>query len=127
MSSGGTAQSMNAVSVNFVKPNPAPPPVPATPDKTEDVVMEFRDAGLDTGEAVERSSLSVTEPAALGAQILSELIDLSDVERFSDLQIQTDRLIYANGGRGTRPFTKTGKLSSEVAFGILPHLYPTLR
>src|SRR6266576_5574812 len=132
MSASGTAQSMKAVSLKFGQPNsgaaaPTSPPAPPVADKTEDLLAEFRDASFDTAETVERSNLSVTEPAALGAQILSELIDLSDTERFSDLQIQTDRLIYANGGGSTRPFTKWGNLSSPVAFSILRYLYESRR
>jgi twitching motility protein PilT len=131
MSNGGTAQSMKAVSLKFGQPNsataPTPPPVPPGTDKSEDVVVEFQAAAHNSTETAERSSLSVTEPVALGARILSELIDLSDVERFSDLQIQTDRLIYANAGGSTRPMTKWGKLSSPVAFSILRYLYESRR
>jgi pilus retraction protein PilT len=131
MPASGTAQSMKAVSLKFGQPNPVPspaaPPPPPSQDTAEDVAVEFQGAAGATVDAVDRSGISVTDPAALGAQILSELIDLSDVERFSDLQIQTDRLIYANGGGSTRPMTKWGKLSSPVAFSILRYLYESRR
>src|SRR5262249_50267157 len=67
------------------------------------------------------------EPTGAGAKILAELTDMAETEGFSDLQIQTDRLIYANGGGSTRPITKWGKLSSAVAFEILECLYSSRR
>ena len=74
MSTGGAAQSMKAVSLKFSQPNsapaPTPAPVPPAADNPEDLVAEFQGNTRDTAETTKRSSLSVTEPAALGAQIL---------------------------------------------------------
>jgi Tfp pilus assembly pilus retraction ATPase PilT len=54
-------------------------------------------------------------------------MDIAETESFSDLQIQTDRMIYANGAGSTRPLTKWGKLSSAVAFEILHCFYNSRR
>lgn len=131
MVSGATAQSIKPVSLKFGQPNcssaAASRPVLPAPDRAEAMVVELQGATRDTAEIVDAIGRSDTEPAAFGARILSELIELSDSERFSDLQIQSDRLIYANAGGSTRPITRWGKLSSAVAFSILRYLHDSRR
>jgi twitching motility protein PilT len=56
-------------------------------------------------------------------QILSEVMDFARREKISDLQFQSGRLIYANGGGSTRPCEKWGKLSAEALSEILEVFY----
>jgi twitching motility protein PilT len=62
-----------------------------------------------------------------GAKILSEVRELSHAEGFSDIQIQSGRLIYCNGGGKTRPFSNWNILSSESVLEILRVLYENRR
>ncbi|MBV8330727.1 MAG: Flp pilus assembly complex ATPase component TadA [Verrucomicrobia bacterium] len=62
-----------------------------------------------------------------GAKILSEVLELSNAEGFSDIQIQSGRLIYCNGGGKTRPFPNWNILGSENVLEILRILYENRR
>src|ERR1700674_1476481 len=44
-------------------------------------------------------------------QVLAEVIEFAQREKISDLQLQSGRPIYANGGGSTRPYEKWGNLS----------------
>ena len=57
------------------------------------------------------------------AQILAEVIDFAHRERISDLQLQSGRLVYANGGGSTRPYERWGILSAEVLTEMLELMY----
>jgi twitching motility protein PilT len=116
-------QSMKSVSLKFGQPNVravAPDVAEATGDgaTAEHDAFHAEAPGDSNG-----SSRSVAGPATVATQVLGELIDLAQAEGFSDLQIQAERLIYANGGGSTSPFPKWGKLSSAVVFEILRWLY----
>jgi twitching motility protein PilT len=56
-------------------------------------------------------------------QILAEVIHLARREGFSDLQLQPEKLIYANGGGSTRPYERWGKLTVDELSQILEYLY----
>jgi twitching motility protein PilT len=60
-------------------------------------------------------------PATLS--LLSEVIDFAHRERISDLQFQSGRFIYANGGGSTSPCEQWGKLSADVLPEILEVFY----
>jgi twitching motility protein PilT len=116
---------MKTVALKFGQTEPAfaPPPVPApaTQEQGSGVLVPAEDI-VETRE-IDRSRSSFTS----GGQVLSELMELSSAEGFSDLQIQSGRLIYCNGGGRTRPFEKWGILSPDVVFDILRILYESRR
>jgi hypothetical protein len=56
-------------------------------------------------------------------QILAEVIQLARREGISDLQIQPEKLVYANGGGSTRPYEQWGKLTVDAVCEILELLY----
>jgi twitching motility protein PilT len=60
-------------------------------------------------------------PATLG--LLSDVIDFAHRERISDLQFQSGRFIYANGGGSTSPCEQWGKLSEDTVPEILEIFY----
>ena len=60
-------------------------------------------------------------PATL--RLISEVIDFAHRERISDLQFQSGRYIYANGGGSTTPCLQWGKLSEEVLPEIVELFY----
>jgi twitching motility protein PilT len=102
--------------------------VTATPPLAEKVEEKIAPIHLPVVESVDRHVTDLdVEADVLGAEVLSELTDLSEKESFSDLQIQVDRLVYANGGGRTRPITRWGKLSAAVVFSILRYLYESRR
>lgn len=125
MSASSTSPSLKAVTLKFSGGNSEnSAAAPLAPAPNVDVDYEERDSGK---EAACDSTGTFSEPTGAGAEILAELMDMAETEGFSDLQIQTDRPIYANGGGSTRPITKWGKLSSAVAFEILQCLYNSRR
>ncbi len=56
-------------------------------------------------------------------QILAEVIQLTRREGISDLQLQPEKLVYANGGGSTRPYELCGKLTVDAVSEILELLY----
>jgi twitching motility protein PilT len=125
MSASGATQSLKAVTLKFGGGNSETlTAAPLAPAASVNVSDEERDLGT---ESASDNTGSFSEPAGFGAKILAELVDMAETEGFSDLQIQTDRMIYANGGGSTRPINKWGKLSSAVAFEILECLYSSRR
>jgi twitching motility protein PilT len=56
-------------------------------------------------------------------RILSEVIQFAQEEAISDLQLQPDKLVYANGGGSTRPYERWGKLRGDALPEILEYLY----
>jgi twitching motility protein PilT len=56
-------------------------------------------------------------------EILSEVLGLARRDGFSDVQIQSDKLIYANGGGSTRPYETWGKLTHQGVTEMLELLY----
>jgi twitching motility protein PilT len=55
--------------------------------------------------------------------LLAEVIDFAHRERISDLQFQSERLIYANSGGSTSPCQQWGKLSAETLQEIIEIFY----
>src|SRR5260370_12902446 len=125
MSASATTPSLKAVSLKFGGGNSetstATPLAPAA-----NVNLNYEERDSETQTASDNTG-SLSKPSGAGAKILAELMDMAETEGFSDLQIQTDRMIYANGGGSTRPITKWGRLSSTVAFEILQCLYSSRR
>src|SRR5262249_16428846 len=117
MSASGTTPSLKAVTLKFGAGNSEiPTAAPLPPAATANFAYETRGSeriaeGDNTG--------SFSKPISAGARILAELMEMAEAEGFSDLQIQTDRMIYANAAGSTRPMTRWGKISSTVAFEIL--------
>src|SRR5260370_14756356 len=68
------------------------------------------DCAQEDQEDIERSEAQASSAAAL--QVLAEVIEFAQREKISDLQLQSGRHIYANGGGSTRPYEKWGKLSA---------------
>jgi len=125
MSTIGNTPSLKAVTLKFGAGNSeTSTAAPLAPAANLDVDYEKRDSET---KAAGDSAGPFSPPPNAGAKILAELTDMAETEGFSDLQIQTDRMIYANGGGSTRPITKWGKLSSAVAFEILECLYSNRR
>jgi twitching motility protein PilT len=56
-------------------------------------------------------------------QILAEVIQLARREGISDLQLQPEKLVYANGAGSTRPYERWGKLTVDAVSEILELLY----
>jgi twitching motility protein PilT len=88
-----------------------PPPLPVT-SSTESIVIPPED-----GDARVNSEL----PRSL--QILAEIIHFAHQEGISDLQLQPEKLVYANGGGATRPYERWGKLTGDILPEILEFLY----
>jgi len=116
MSGAANSQSLKSVSLKFSQEdfrtadNGAIGPVECAilspePDRTP------RDAGSGTAH-----------PASI-PQILTEVIEFAHRERLSDLQFQTGRFIYANGGGSTSPCEQWGKLSGDALREILEEFY----
>ena len=125
MSASATTPSLKAVSLKFGRGNSEnSTAAPLAPAANVNVNYEERDSET---EGASDNTVSLSMPVGAGAKILAELADMAETEGFSDLQIQTDRMIYANGGGSTRPITKWGRLSSTVAFEILQCLYSSRR
>ncbi|MBV8279956.1 MAG: Flp pilus assembly complex ATPase component TadA [Verrucomicrobia bacterium] len=116
---------MKTVALKFGQTEPAFAPAllsaPAIREEANGVLVASEDS-IETPE-VDRLGLAFTA----GGQILSELMELSSAEGFSDLQIQSGRLIYCNGGGRTRPFEKWGILNPDIVFNILRILYESRR
>ena len=125
MSASATTPSLKAVTLKFGRgDSETSSTAPLAPAANVIVNYEKRDSETETASD-HTGSLSM--PPGAGAQILAELGEMAETEGFSDLQIQTDRMIYANAAGSTRPITKWGKLSSEVAFEILQCFYNNRR
>src|SRR5215471_4293700 len=125
MSASTTAPSLKAVTLKFSGGNSEnSAAAPLAPAPNVDVGYEERDSGVEVGSD---NTGSLSQPTGAGAKILAELVDMAETEGFSDLQIQTDRMIYANAAGSTRPITKWGKISSTVAFEILQSFYDSRR
>ncbi len=62
-------------------------------------------------------------PPSSHLQILAEVIQLARREGISDLQLQPEKLVYANGGGSTRPYEQWGKLTVDAVSEILELLY----
>jgi hypothetical protein len=77
-----------------VQGNQLPPPLP----------------GVSSPEspASRRNGDAPSLPPRSHQQILAEVIQLARREGFSDLQLQPEKLIYANGGGSTRPYERWG-------------------
>ena len=56
-------------------------------------------------------------------QILGDIIRFAHQEGISDLQLQPEKLVYANGGGSTRPCEQWGKLATDTLPEILEYLY----
>src|SRR3984893_5665872 len=56
-------------------------------------------------------------------QILAEIIHFAHQDGISDLQLQPEKLVYANGGGSTRPCERWGKLTGDILPEILEFLY----
>src|SRR5260370_9618765 len=87
------------------------PPLPVT-SSAESIVIPEED-----GDARVNSEL----PRSL--QILGEIIHFAHKEGISDLQLQPEKLVYANGGGATRPYERWGKLTGDILPEILEFLY----
>ena len=123
MTAVGGIQSLKSVTLKFGGGNSeSSPAAPLAPAANVNADCEERDSATRAA-----SVTSFSEPAVTGVEILAELTDMAEAEDFSDLQMQTDRMIYANGAGSTKPITKWGKLSSTVAFEILRCLYNSRR
>ncbi len=116
---------MKTVALKFGQTEPAFAPAlmsaPAIREEANGVLVASEDF-METPE-VDRLGFAFTA----GGQVLSELMELSNAEGFSDLQIQSGRLIYCNGGGRTRPFEKWGILNPDTVFDILRILYESRR
>jgi twitching motility protein PilT len=125
MSASTTTPSLKAVTLKFGAGNSeTSTAAPLAPAANIDVNYDERDSET---KAAGDNTESFSTPTSTGPKILAELTDMAETEGFSDLQIQTDRFIYANGAGSTRPITKWGRLSSAVAFEILQCLYSSRR
>jgi twitching motility protein PilT len=125
MSASGTTPSLKAVTLKFGGGNSeSSTAAPLAPTMNVNVDYEERDSEM---EVASDNTGSLSQATGAGAKILAELMDIAETEGFSDLQIQTDRMIYANGAGSTRPITKWGRLSSAVAFEILQIFYNSRR
>jgi twitching motility protein PilT len=125
MSASATTPSLKAVSLKFGLAESAlkasvsvPPPLPE--------VVRPSGGDSDDRSIVEESGDSKASTRT-GAQIFSELMLLSNTEGFSDIQIQSGRLVYCNGGGSTRPFERWGILSPDTVLDILRVLYENRR
>jgi len=116
---------MKTVALKFEPAEPALMPGFGGPPPLEDEQRNTRGTSLDSfvAGASEKPSASRTT----GAKILCEIMELSNAEGFSDIQIQSGRLIYCNGGGSTRPFANWGILSAESVLEILRILYENRR
>jgi twitching motility protein PilT len=92
-----------------VQGNRLPPPLPG-------VSLPESPAPLKNGD---KPSL----PPGSHLQILAEIIQLARREGISDLQLQPEKLVYANGGGSTRPYEQWGKLTVDAVSEILELLY----
>jgi twitching motility protein PilT len=142
MSTGGTAQSMKARSLKFGHGNSdqaTATPESDRPDTTrlsEGVAPRMPDPPSDVASVppplpgVSSESAAVrpkAEKPSLASrshsEILAEVISLARREGISDLQLQPEKLIYANGGGSTRPYEQWGKLTVDALSQILELLY----
>src|SRR5260370_32922289 len=79
------------------------------------------DCAEEDQEDIEFSEAQASSAAAL--QVLAEVIEFAQREKISDLQLQSGRHIYANGGGSTLPYEKWGKLSAADLNGMLDVFY----
>jgi twitching motility protein PilT len=91
----------------------------ATVGPPESAVLSPELAGSQTDTALENGQAASTP----SVEILGQVIGFAQRERISDLQFQTGRFIYANGGGSTRPCEQWGKLSAETVREILELFY----
>lgn len=95
---------------------PAPPPPPLPNIRSPDFSSSKSPAPQNNGDS------PILEPGS-NAEILADLLQLASQHGFSDLQLQTERPIYANSGGSTRPYEQWGKLSASALGEILELLY----
>jgi twitching motility protein PilT len=76
------------------------PPLPPELDGAQE---DQEDTGFREAQASSTAAL----------QVLAEVIEFAQREKISDLQLQSGRPIYANGGGSTRPYEKWGNLSAS--------------
>lgn len=93
---------------------PAPPPLPNI--RSPDFSPPKSPAPQNNGDSPILGSGS-------NAEVLADLLQLASQHGFSDLQLQTERLIYATSGGSTRPYDQWGKLSGSALAEILELLY----
>ena len=72
------------------------------------------------GHPQDKAGLQEGKPAA---KVLAEVLAFAKREGISDLQFQSARLIYANGGGSTYPCEKWGKLAEDLLPEILDLFY----
>ena len=141
MGTGGTTQPLKAVSLKFGQGN-------SDPTSTTPVVTEESDGLFESISSDEPSSDHSSQPPPLPSassiesitnleddgdspnselprslQILAEVIEFAQRERVSDIQLQPEKLVYANSGGSTRPYEQWGKLTGDVLPEILEFLY----
>jgi twitching motility protein PilT len=116
---------MKTVALKFEPAQPALMPSFGGPPPLEDEQRNPRGTSPDSFVAGESEKPSASRTT--GAKTLCEIMELSNAEGFSDIQIQSGRLIYCNGGGSTRPFTNWGILSAESVLEILRILYENRR
>jgi twitching motility protein PilT len=134
MSSGRTAQSMKAVSLKFGQGNSvaAAPVVEdepnGSPDSSDELTSTSRPPPLPGVSSTESPAPRESDARTISLpggrlQILTEVIQFAQREGISDLQLQPEKLVYANGGGSTRPCERWGKLAGESLPEILELLY----
>jgi twitching motility protein PilT len=141
MSNGGTAQPMKALYLKFGQgDSDRAIATPASDRKPDENPASSEDTGVSPDVAGDRTSVPPPLPgvtpdsAAPGRntekptsrshlEILGEVIRLARRESWSDIQLQPDKLVYANRGGSTRPYEQWGKLSVEAVSQILELLY----
>src|SRR6267378_7241653 len=106
---GSTGLRDSSNELAFVQGNQLPPPLPGVWSPELPV----------SGKNGDKPSL----PHRSHLQILAEVIQLARREVISDLQLQPEKLVYANGGGSTRPYEQWGKLTIDAVSEILELLY----
>jgi twitching motility protein PilT len=109
-------QSLKSVSLKLSQENrvQTAPIVPAGPAP---LLRELDRAHQDADFPKPQPEATSTE------QLVAEIIDFAQRERISDIQLQTGRLVYLNGGGSTRPYEKWGILSGDAVREILELFY----
>ena len=85
-----------------------PPPLPGISTNAE-----YEDAGPENAILAPERTL----------EILAEVVELARQEGFSDIQFQSEKLVYANNGGSTRPYEQWGRLPVDALPEILELLY----
>jgi twitching motility protein PilT len=100
------------------------PSVEAVSDSSSQSTPVLTIASAESSAPQVRPGLSGESPVPRASlQILAEVIQFARREGISDLQLQPERLVYANGGGATRPCEQWGKLTADALSGILEYLY----